>query len=142
LKTKQESLGFLVADVSRLLRRAFEKQLQGSGISLAQARTLVYVARHEGVRQIDLAELLEIQPIRLARLIDQLEKMKLVERRPSPDDRRAYLIQLLPGARTVLAKFEETANTIRTEATKSLSAAKVAAMMRALNTIRNNLHTI
>ena len=63
---KQDSLGFLVADLARLMRRAFEQRLQGGTLTLAQARTLISVARQEGVRQIDLADAMELQPITLA----------------------------------------------------------------------------
>jgi DNA-binding MarR family transcriptional regulator len=142
LSAQQDSWGFLVADVARLLRRAFERQMTDSPISLAEARALYYVSRHEGVRQIDLADMLEIQPIRLTHHIDTLEKLGLVERRPDPNDRRAYHIFPRPKAKTVLATFEGTARTIRAAATKGLSAAQVEALHEALDTIRGNLHGI
>ena len=77
MKLRQDSLGFLLADVSRLMRRAFQQRLEGSSLTLAQARALVYVGRHEDVRQVDLADMLEVQPITLARLIDQLANIWL-----------------------------------------------------------------
>ena len=77
---QRDSLGFLLADVFRLLRQNFQRRLEGSSLTLAQARALVYLSRHEGVRQVDLAEMLEVQPITLARLIDQLADAGLVER--------------------------------------------------------------
>jgi hypothetical protein len=81
LNSKQDSLGFLLASVARQLRHAFQQRLTDPQLTLAQARALVYVARHEGVRQVELAALLEVQPITLARLIDQLARAGLVERR-------------------------------------------------------------
>ena len=98
MTTHQDNLGFLLADVSRLMRRAFQQRLEGSSLTLAQARALIYVSRNEGVRQVDLADLLEVQPITLARLIDQLAGDGLVERRSDPADRRAYHIFLTPAA--------------------------------------------
>src|SRR5450631_3665986 len=109
MKLRQESLGFLLADVSRLMRRAFERRLDGSSLTLAQARALIYVSRHEGVRQVDFAELLEVQPITLGRLIDQLAETGLVERRPDSADRRAYQIFLTPAAASHLAAIETVA---------------------------------
>ena len=53
----KDSLGFLVADVSRLLRTAFQRRLGNDGLTFLQARALVYISRHEGVRQNQLAEL-------------------------------------------------------------------------------------
>ena len=75
--SEQDSLGFMLADLSRMMRQAFQRRLEGSSITLAQARALVYLARHQGIRQIDLAKLLEVQPITLARLIDQLAEAGL-----------------------------------------------------------------
>ena len=139
---QQDSWSFIVADVARLQRRAFERQMVDSPVSLAEARALYYVSRNQGVRQIDLADLLEIQPIRLTHHIDNLETLGLVERRPDPGDRRAYQIYLRPGAKAVLDTFEETARTIRTAATKGLNAAQIDAMHHALDMIRANLHGI
>jgi DNA-binding MarR family transcriptional regulator len=78
MTSEENSLSFLLADVSRMMRQAFQNRLEGSSLSLAQARALVYLARHQGVRQIDLADMLEVQPITLARLIDQLAEAGLV----------------------------------------------------------------
>ena len=68
----QIHLNFLLADVSRLMRRAFEQRLTDSPLTFAQVRVLIYATRNEGLRQIELAEMLEVQPITLARLVDQL----------------------------------------------------------------------
>src|SRR5512135_562162 len=116
MTTKQDSLGFLIADVSRLMRHAFRQRLEGSSLTLAQARALVYVSRNEGIRQVELADILEIQPISLARLIDQLAEAKLVERRPDPADRRAYQLFLKPAAAAQLAAIEKVAAAIRADA--------------------------
>jgi DNA-binding MarR family transcriptional regulator len=136
---QQDSLGFLLADVSRLMRRAFKQRLKGSSLTLAQARALVYVARHEGVRQIDLAELLEIQPITLARLLDQLAQSSLVERRPDPKDRRAYRVYLTPASSPHLAAIEQVAAEIRVGALQGLDEQQAATLLFALHKMRDNL---
>jgi MarR family transcriptional regulator for hemolysin len=84
-----KSVGFLLNDVARLLRRNFLRRVQNLGLSQAQWRALAYLARQEGVNQVTLAESLEIQPITLVRLIDRLEEAGLVKRHRDPDDRRA-----------------------------------------------------
>jgi DNA-binding MarR family transcriptional regulator len=139
MKIRQDTLGFLLADVSRLMRRDFQRRLDGSSLTMAKARALVYVSRHEGVRQIDLAEMLEVQPITLARLIDQLAEAGLVERRASPTDRRAYHVFLLPAATQHLATIEEVANAVRGDALKGLTDQQAAEIISALRKIRNNL---
>jgi DNA-binding MarR family transcriptional regulator len=139
MKTRQDTLGFLLADVSRLMRRAFQQRLEGSSLTLAQARALVYVSRNEGVRQIDLAEMLEVQPITLARLLDQLAKAGLVERRAAPADRRAFQIFLLPAATRQLAVIERVGKTVRANALRGVSEQQAAGVMSALGKMRNNL---
>ena len=136
---KQDSLGFLVADLARLMRRAFEQRLQGGTLTLAQARTLIHVARQEGVRQIDLADAMELQPITLARLLDQLAEAGLVERRADPADRRAYRVYLLPAAQNELATIEREAATIRARALQGLDATQADATLAALRIMQRNL---
>lgn len=135
----QDSLGFLLADVSRLMRHAFQRRIQGSTLTLAQGRALIYVSRHEGIRQVDLAELLEIQPITLARLIDQLSEADLVERRADPQDRRAYQLYLRPAAAPRLEVIAKVAAEVRAEALQGLDAQQSAAVVAALRTMRDNL---
>jgi DNA-binding MarR family transcriptional regulator len=136
---QQDSLGFLLADVSRLMRRAFQQRLKGSSLTLAQARALVYVSRHEGVRQVDLADMLEVQPITLARLIDQLMDSRLVERRPDPKDRRAYRVFLTPASDPHLAAIEQVAAEIRAAALHDLDKQQAATLLLALRKMRDNL---
>ena len=136
---QKDSLGFLITDVSRLMRRHFQRYLQDSSLTLAQARALVYVSRHEGVRQVDLADMLEIQPITLARLLDQLEKADLVERRPNPTDRRAHQVYLAAGAAVQLAIIEQVGSRIKKEALQSIHAEQAEGLMETLRTIRHNL---
>jgi DNA-binding MarR family transcriptional regulator len=133
------NLGFMLADVSRLMRRAFQQRIRERDLTLAQARALVYVQRNEGARQIDLAEILEVQPITLTRLIDYLAERGLVERRPDPDDRRAYRVFLTPAAAPYLAAIEEVAAKVRADALRGVDKQQTAAMLRGLARMRDNL---
>ncbi|QEY63284.1 MarR family transcriptional regulator [Metapseudomonas lalkuanensis] len=135
----EESLGFLLADASRLMRRAFERQITGSSLTLSQARALAHVARHEGCRQVDLADQLEVKPITLARLLDQLEQAGLVERRPDPDDRRAYRLHLRAQADQALADIRAAGAAMLAEALQGISEEEEAALTNALRKMRANL---
>ena len=136
---QQDTLGFLLADVSRLMRRAFQQRLQGSDLTLAQARTLVRISRHQGIRQVELAELLEIQPITLARLIDQLAAAGLVERRSDPHDRRAYQLFLTAAAAPQLDAIQRVGEAIRIDALQGFSDDEAAQVMVTLRRVRDNL---
>jgi DNA-binding MarR family transcriptional regulator len=135
----RESLGFLIADVARLMRRTFGQRLQGSSLTLAQARALVYLSYHEGVRQVELAGFLEVQPITLARLIDTLEAGGLVRRRADPADRRAYRLYLTSAATPQLEAIWRVAKVIRAEALRGLDEGQVEAALLALRSMRANL---
>jgi DNA-binding MarR family transcriptional regulator len=132
MKRQPCNLGFLVADISRLMRRAYRQRQQRSALTVAQARTLVHVARREGVRQVDLAETLEVQPITLARA-------GLVERRPDPTDRRAYRVYLTRAAVPHLSAIEEVAASIRADALRGLEAREATLVIDALQKIHANL---
>ncbi len=135
----QDSLGFVVADLSRSMRKAFEKRLGESTLTLAQARALIYIARNEGIRQVDLADLLEVQPITLVRLIDLLAQAGLIERRADPTDRRAYQLYLKEAAAAHLRDVERVVASIRVDCMRGLDAPQSAAVLAALRTMRDNL---
>lgn len=98
-------LGFLLHDVARLLRKRLEQRMRGLGLTRAQWSVLAHLARHEGIKQNALAAILEIEPITLARILDRLEGAGFVERRPHPEDRRAWLPHLTEKARPVLEQL-------------------------------------
>ena len=137
---QHDGFGFLLSDVSRLMRRAFQNRLRNTDLTLAQARALVHLARRAGLRQVELAELLEIQPISLARLIDQLTAKALVERRADPTDRRAYRLYLTPGAAQPLAAIQRVAAEIRAQALRDLDPEQAALAASVLQAIRANLN--
>lgn len=135
----KNSFGFLLADVTRQMRRAIEKRFAGSFLTMAQARVLVYVSRQEGIRQIELAELLDVRPITLTRLIDQLVDGGVLERRPDPRDRRAYQLYLLPPAKAHLDHIEQVTSAIREEALDGFTEQQVTALMTMLQKMRDKL---
>lgn len=135
----RENVGSLLVNVSRLMRRTFEQRLDGSPLTHAQARTLIQIARHEGIRQVHLSELMEVQPITLVHTIDQLVEEKLVERRPDPNDRRAYQLYLTVAAAPQLAVIEAVAKGVRDTALRGLSAAQIEALFDALSQMHSNL---
>jgi DNA-binding MarR family transcriptional regulator len=139
MKLREDNFGFLLADVSRQLRRAFEQRFRDTSLTHAQARVLVYVLRNEGVRQVQLAELLDVQPITLARLIDQLAASGMVERRADPTDRRAYLIYLARSAKPHLLAIEKAATTVRADALRGIDPKLAETAFATLRKMRDNL---
>jgi len=134
-----ENVGFLMSDVSRLMRRRFDERARKSGATGPQWRTLKMLERHEGLNQGQLAELLEVEPITCCRMIDRLEEAELVERRRDPADRRAWRIYLTEKARPVLTELHDIAGEMIEAALHGLDVAQRDALVASLNTIRSNM---
>ena len=135
----ETNAGFLIHDVSRLMRAWFDDRAQAMGLTRAQWRVLVHLAAREGINQKELAAILEIDTVTLGRHIDRLEKDSWLERRPDPNDRRAWLLHLLPAARPMLDQMEELAERTMALALKGVPDAQRAAFIDTLHQIKDNL---
>jgi MarR family transcriptional regulator, transcriptional regulator for hemolysin len=133
------TLGFLLHEVARLLRRRFEQNTHNSGLTRSQWQVLAYLANNEGINQSGLADLLEIEPITLGRLIDKLEKRGLIERHPDPSDRRAWLLHLTPAARPKLTQLRELGNVTRAEALAGVAESDTERLLSTLQALKTNL---
>lgn len=139
MRDPDQSVGFLVNNVARLLRRNFSRRAQGLGLSQAQWQTLAYLSRQEGVNQVTLAESLEVQPMTLARLIDRLQEAGLVARRPDASDRRAFRLYLTAAARPLLERMCHLAAETREEAMAGLPDDWRQGLIEALRHMKQNL---
>ncbi|MDQ2802302.1 MAG: MarR family transcriptional regulator [Pseudomonadota bacterium] len=103
----QRDLLFLLHDVARLLRVDADKRARWRGMTRAQWAILIWLERQPGISQKELAELLEVEPITVARLIDRLQARGMVERRPDPKDRRIWRLHLLSSAYPELREIDQ-----------------------------------
>jgi MarR family transcriptional regulator, transcriptional regulator for hemolysin len=133
------TLGFLLHDVARLLKKRFEQNSRGSGLTRSQWQVLTYLAQNEGINQAGLAELIEIEPITLGRIIDKLETLRLIKRNPHPTDRRRWLLHLMPAARGRLQQAGEYGDVTRREALAGVSEDDRQHLLRTLETLKENL---
>ena len=101
------NFGFLVHDVSRLIKRRFDRKARQTGLPITrrQAAVMLYIARNEGVSQTEVATWLDLEPIALVRMLDKLHEEGLVERRAHPTDRRVRTLWLTPTARPVVTQI-------------------------------------
>jgi DNA-binding MarR family transcriptional regulator len=133
------NLGFLVHEVARLMRRSFDRRVQSLGLTQAQWRALVHLSRCEGMNQAALAEILEIQPITLTRLLDKLQQSGWIERRHDPADRRSFRLYLTEQAQPLLAELEAAGTEIRAEATAGMNQTTRRELIDLLCAIKTNL---
>ncbi|MCM2294530.1 MarR family transcriptional regulator [Allorhizobium sp. BGMRC 0089] len=137
--TQNPTLGFLLNDVARLLKKRFEQHTRDIGLTRTQWQTLVYLARCEGASQKQLAEMLEIEPITLARVADKLCEKELVERRPDETDRRINRLYLTELARPLLTELRAHGDATRAEALEGLSAEDRERLYAMLLVMKTNL---
>lgn len=135
----KDTIGFLLNDTARMYRRAFNARTRDSGITALQWRLLGYLRRYEGIRQGPLADLIEVEPITLSRMVDRLAEAGLVERRADPTDRRAWLLHLTPRADDLLIAMRRTTDALSEEAAEGLNAAERAQLVELVERIRTNL---
>ena len=138
-RSRNRELLFLISDVGRLLRTYADQKARLHGMTRAQWAVLLRLERREGLKQSDLAEDLDIQPITLTRLVDRLCESGLIERRPDPNDRRAKQLYLTPAARPLLDRISTQVGEIAETVLAGVDPAAVGIMLRQLGLARDNL---
>ncbi|MDE2580872.1 MAG: MarR family transcriptional regulator [Rhodospirillales bacterium] len=135
------TFGFLVQDVSRLLKRQFERRARQTGLPLTrrQAAVMLHVSRREGVSQAEIAGLLDMEPIALVRMLDKLCEEGLIERRPHGSDRRVRTLWLTEAARPVVERIVQINQKVRAAAFAGFDPAGRDALIDALALIKENL---
>ncbi|MDQ2891941.1 MAG: MarR family transcriptional regulator [Pseudomonadota bacterium] len=134
-----DGTAFLVSDVSRLLRRRFDERARAIGVTRPQWRALTALSRHEGINQGGLADLLEVEPITLCRMVDRLAEAGHVERRRDPTDRRAWKIYLTDRSRPLLDQLKAIGEDVFAIAFAGFDTPERTALATALGQMRDNL---
>ncbi|RUQ74474.1 MarR family transcriptional regulator [Azospirillum doebereinerae] len=133
------TLGLLLNDTARLLRRRFDQRARHLGLTRAQWNVIAMLFRNEGINQAGLADLLEVEPITLCRQIDRMEEAGWVERHPDPNDRRARLLRLTGKAHAILEQGRAVAAEVYAEALAGMPPDAEAQLGALLAQVRNNL---
>jgi DNA-binding MarR family transcriptional regulator len=140
MRVAMDNYAFEIVETARLIKREANKRAAVLGATKAQWRVLARLSRTgDGVRQIELAEALDVEPITLCRMIDRLEEAGFVERRRDAGDRRAWRIHLTPAAAPLLAKLEAMGAGFNADMMAGVTAAERGALLRLLARIRHNL---
>jgi len=136
---RRREFAFLIHDVARLLKTYADQKARQYGMTRAQWAVLVRLQRTEGLKQSELAEVLDLQPITLTRLLDRLCASGLIERRADPDDRRANRLFLTPAATPVMEGLRRLGEELMTTVLEGIDPATVELMLGQLGLAKDNL---
>jgi MarR family transcriptional regulator for hemolysin len=133
------NFAFEVAETALVLRREFDRRAAEFGVTRAQWRVLARLARQDGLRQVELAEALDVEPITLCRMLDRLEEAGLVERRADEEDRRAWRIHLTAQAGPLIETLHAIAENFLADALSGIAEAEQARVRDVLARVRANV---
>ena len=140
--TEKTTFGYLVTDVTRLMRKQFDRRAVRFGLTRAQWRALKRVHHGEGITQNELAEFLEMEPIAVGRVIDRLQKAGFIERRADPRNRRVWRLHVLPKAHDVVDDMEQIASELFRQMQHGIAAAEMKSMLSVLTRMKDNLNAL
>ncbi|MFL6725573.1 MAG: MarR family winged helix-turn-helix transcriptional regulator [Sphingomicrobium sp.] len=133
-----ETLPFEIGETAHALRKAFDRRAVGMGVTRAQWKVLFRLERQPGLRQIELADMLDIEPITLSRIVDRLEESGLVERVADPADRRAWRLHVTARARPLVEKLRAVADEMIADAFAGIDPKDIEITRQVLGRVREN----
>jgi DNA-binding MarR family transcriptional regulator len=133
------TLGYLIHDVARLLKRRFAESTRRHGLTMPQWRVLAQLKRTGELSQVALANLVESDPMTVSRIVERLEAAGLVSRLADPQDSRAKLVRLTNAARNLFEEIRPSGLAVYKEALKGVSVTERNALVAVLNKIHGNL---
>ena len=139
MNTRDISFGYLLNDVTLLFRKHFDRRATRFGLTRAQWRAIKCLHHREGIRQNELAEFLEMEPIAVGRVIDRLQGADFVERRADPSDRRCWRLFPTDKARAVIDDMQNIARGLRADATRGIDIEELEQMVNVLERVKGNL---
>lgn len=128
-----------IGETGHAIRRAFDRKAAGLGVTRAQWRVLSRLSRYPGLRQVELADHLDVEPITLCRIVDRLEEAGLVERQRDPLDRRAWRVLLTGKAQPIVGKLRQLAAELADQVFAGISPTEIEAMRSVLTRARENV---
>ena len=133
-----ETLPFEIGETAHALRKAFDRLAVGLGVTRAQWKVLFKLTRTPGLRQVELADMLDLEPITLCRIVDRLEDAGLVERVRDPSDRRAWRLQVTQNAQPLMEKLTAVGAELVDEAFAGIDPREIEIARNVLARVREN----
>jgi MarR family transcriptional regulator, transcriptional regulator for hemolysin len=133
-----ETLPFEIGETAHALRKAFDRHAVGLGVTRAQWKVLFRLTRMPGLRQVELADMLDVEPITLCRIVDRLEEAGLVERVRDPEDRRAWRLHVTAQAQPLIDKLQNVGTVLVDQAFSGIDPKDIEITRRVLAQAREN----
>jgi MarR family transcriptional regulator, transcriptional regulator for hemolysin len=133
------TIGYLIADLSRLYGRVFDRRAAHLGLTRVQWRALKRIHQAEGISQTALAELMDMEPIAVGRVVDRLQKAGFVERRGDPNDRRVWRLHLSPQSTQIMEAIEQVSAGVREDSLAGVDRDELRTALKVLSQIRETL---
>jgi DNA-binding MarR family transcriptional regulator len=134
-----KELAWEIAETSRMIRRHFNRRASELGVTNAQWRVLAWLSHEPRLKQVELAERLDVEPITAGRIVDRLEEAGLVERLSDPVDRRAWRLVVTDKARPIIERLGMLAEDMASDIFSGLEAAEVEEIRAMLAHVRENI---
>jgi DNA-binding MarR family transcriptional regulator len=133
-----DTIPFEIGETAHSLRKAFDRLAVGLGVTRAQWKVLFKLSRTPGLRQVELADLLDLEPITLCRIVDRLEEAGLVERARDPEDRRAWRLHVTAQAQPLVEKLRAVGDVLVEQAFAGIDPKEIETTRQVLARVRDN----
>jgi len=130
-----------IVTLARLIRTEADKRARAHGMTRAQWTILINLELQPGLLQKELAELLEVEPITVARLVDRLEARGMVERRGDPTDRRCWRLHLTDASRPLMSEIDAQLTDLASITLAGFDDDKIQRLQNALASMREAIAT-
>ena len=137
-----ETIPFEIGETAHALRKAFDRLAVGLGVTRAQWKVLFKLTRRPGLRQVELADMLDLEPITLCRIVDRLEEAGLVERTRDPEDRRAWKLHVTAQAKPLVDKLQAVGAELVGHAFSGIDPEEIEITRKVLARVRENAGSI
>ena len=137
-----EDLPCEIAETAHALRKAFDRRASALGVTRAQWKVLFRLTRFPGLRQVELADMLDVEPITLCRIVDRLEEAELVERQRDPEDRRAWRLQVTDKAKPLVERLKSLGSELVGEAFADIDRSELDQVRGVLARVRENVAAV
>ena len=134
-----KELAWEIGETSRMMRRFYDRRASALGVTTAQWRVIAHVGHAPGLKQVELAERLDVEPITACRIVDRLEEAGLVERQRDPDDRRAWRLVLTDKGLPIYGRLASLAEDMSKEAFAGFSIHEFEELRAKLARVRENV---